>query len=268
MMKQETANGVPLAVSIRVSGGYVPSPLPMHLDALLAYALTYEHTRMLSECGETPATLADYRALGEVLPLARHEQEGEWCWKSSALIPQGPIAHGTRNYTQRQDQMAFAVAVGSGRAIPDARRIGPTVRDANGVAVLTPPVLKRRQHNIEVLRGATRNLLGFYPVMQPQEKEDGNPFLELKAWCIGDPDKILRILESGVITHVGARRRSGHGRIESVSVREDPAAATLWQQRIRPWQMQPDDVPVMAAWRAPYWAAENRGAAFCPTSLV
>lgn len=243
----------PLKITFEVSGGYVPPGYPLHLDALLAFAETRDSFDSLGEPG-SEVTVDALRALGEVLPLARHSQDGEWVWKASALTPVGRIANASRIFTQRRDKADYALRVGRG----DVQH----GRHTPGAA------MKADQFQIDTVRGVHRNLLGYYPIQDTFEPTAEAPYLTLVAYCIGNPVLIERMLTSGRITHLGSRRRAGHGCIERVRVAVDPVASELWMRRVKPWQLLDDDVPIQAAWKAPYWAKENRGQAFCPVSLI
>lgn len=237
----------PLKITFRVSGGLVPPAFPMHLDAILAFAETRDSLHYLEE-GEV--SVVALRELAATLPLARYEQDGEWVWKASAIFPEsGRLATTGRIFTQRRDKADYCLRVGAG----DVQH----GRHAPGVP------LSPYQYQIDTLRGVHRNLLGFYSV---QGGLDGQ--LLLVAYCIGNRTAIEEILTSGRITHLGARRRAGHGCIESVQVDVDEAAHEKWKLRVRPWQMLEDDATMQAAWRAPYWAKENQGQAFCPVGLL
>lgn len=237
----------PLKITFSVSGGWVPPPYPLHLDAVLAYAVTQ---RDLLDIEENP-TVEALRLLGEQLPLAKFELEGEWVWQASAIVPESFVMNDSRFFTQRRDKADYAEAVRDGSVQHGRHR---------HYAPMTP-----YQYQIDTQRGVHRNLLGFYPVQRPM---DGSACLKLVAWCVGDKDLIEDILQSDRCpTHLGARRRSGHGRIESVTVEELIEAKEGWKLRVRPWPFSENDAPVQAAWRAPYWAVENKGQAFMPAGL-
>lgn len=243
----------PFKITFCVSGGFVPTPMPLHLDALLAYQRTRQHLPRLERNNQY--SVEALRALGENLALQKYEQDGEWCWMASAIIPAAAFAMGSRFYTQRRDQADYARKVGEG-----------SVQHGRHVA---GEAMKPYSMQMDTLRGVYRNLLGFYPLMErhpgdPEEKQ----FLELVAWGVGEIDAIRAQLESGHVTHLGSRRRAGHGRIEAYSIEEDESARENWKLRIRPWKMDDSDEPIQAAWKAPYWAAENRGQAFCPLALI
>ena len=91
----------------------------------------------------------------------------------------------------------------------------------------------------------------------------------MSAWCIGDIDELEALLppESGLLTHIGKRARIGHGRIRSIRIEHAEEATDKWRLRVLPWQESPNYLPIQAAFRPPYWAAENRGMAFVPTEL-
>ena len=249
----------PLKITFKVSGGFVPPPLPLHLDALLAYQRTRQEGKRLLRPGQE-ASVAALRAIGERLPLEKHEQDGEWCWKASAIVPVGPVEVASRFFTQRRDQAEYSMCVARGYVQHGRHRIEET----NGQRQCAP--LQKMAYQIDTLRGTYRNLLRFYATLKSSAPT--SEFLELVAWCVGDKAEIESRLCSGTITHLGARRRSGHGRIESIQIEEDPAALENWKLRVRPWQMMEDDAAIQAAWRAPYWAIENRGRAFCPIGLA
>ena len=248
----------PLKITFKVSGGFAPPPLPLHLDALLAYQRTRQEDKRLLR-PEHEASISALRAIGERLPLEKHEQDGEWCWKASAIVPVGPVEVASRFYTQRRDQAEYSVRVAHGHVQHGRHRI----IENDGKQQCAP--MEKRAYPIDTLRGVYRNLLGFYGTLKSSAPT--SEFLELVAWCVGDQREIEARLRSGVITHLGARRRSGHGRIEFILVEEDPTALENWKLRVRPWKMMEDDAAIQAAWKAPYWAIENRGQAFCPVGL-
>ncbi len=188
----------PFKVSFLVSGGFVPPPMPLHLDALLAYQRTRQHLPRLVRRQEH--SVETMRALGENLPLQRHEQDGQWCWMSSAVVPSGPVSVGSRFYTQRRDKAEYAIRVKDGAVQHGRHTAGEP--------------MKTGAYQIDTLRGVYRNLLGYYPLLQKDADEGAegppqSPFIELVAWGVGDIDAIKEQLESGVITHLGQRGRRG-----------------------------------------------------------
>ena len=240
----------PLKITFSVVGGFVPPPYPLHLDSLAAYAET--QFGLDSSNPELPKDIVTLRSLADDLPFAKHEEEGDWVWKSSAIIPEGDVNHTSRFYTQRMDKAAFADHVGSG--LVQMGRYEPDLKLPPGKN------MKPYQGLIDTLRGPHRNMLGYYPLMDVSK---------LVAWCIGDKEVLEELfIHSGLITHLGARRRSGHGTVSSVSVDTCDEANELWKLRVRPWQMRDDDAMIQAAWHPPYWASENKGRAYCPTSLL
>ena len=247
----------PMKITFRVSGGFVPPPLPLHLDALLAYQRTRQYGRSQLR---NDASLEALRKLGEVLALEKHEQAGDWCWKASALMPVGTVEIISRFYTQRRDQEEYAVRV----ANCDVQHGRHGITEKDGQRRCMP--MKKGAYQIDTMRGVYRNLLGFYSTIANGDSTTSN--LELVAWCVGDLEAVKARLTDGLITHLGARRRSGHGRIESIEIVEDQDALENWKLRVRPWKMRDDDESVQAAWKAPYWAIENRGQAYCPSAIL
>lgn len=237
----------PLKVTFLVSGGFVPPPYPLHLDALLAYAQTFD---ALDDVAENPG-IAQLRSLADDMPIQRFEQDGEWCYMASALVPVGPVLNDARSYTQRMNQRDYAARVGRGSVQHGRHKPGSP--------------MERHQITIETARGVHRNLLGFYPVQR--SGQDAGAFLSIQGWCVAEKWWVEDRLLGGRITHLGARRRSGHGKIESVSIEEDLAATDKWQMRVRPWKFTDGDLAIQAAWKPPYWASENKGKAFCPVEI-
>lgn len=254
---------VPLRISFSVGSGYVPPAMPAHLDSLLAYVATAHREESLPR--KNTLTLEALRALGEQLPLERHTQDGDWCWKASALIPRDLVQHRTRVYTRKSDVNEFALAVGRGWVQYGERDTVARKRDESDPR-FESPVFARQSMIVSSARGRHRNMLGSYSVVDPvTETGETKPHLTFDAWCIGDARAIEDMLDD--VMHLGARRRQGYGRVKEVTVCEDPRAEDLWRQRVRPWPLLADDVPVMAACRAPYWAPENRRLAYCPAGL-
>lgn len=239
-------NANPLKVTFAVAGGWVPPSYPLHLDSLLAY-VEFRRSFFELEDSPTPETIA--RVI-ERLPCERHTQDGEWVWKASALMPVGPTMSDASFYTQRRDKVDYSLRVRDGEL--QHGRIEPGKPLAFGA------------YPIDTLRGVHRNLLGYFPVQRPIA-DDG--LLRLVAWCIGDRDQIEEALTDGTITHLGARRRSGFGRIVSVTVEEDPQAHENWALRVRPWKIREDDAPIQATWKPPYTNLAAQGAAFMPMSI-
>lgn len=239
----------PLKIVFKVAGGWVPPPYPLHLDAILAYAETMLELEGMEEGDPNRERLLREFSMSLPLPFDRHEQEGEWVWKASAIRPVGEVMNSTRFFTQRRDCEDYAINVHQGNVRHGRHKHGAP--------------MTHQQYQIDTLRGPFRNLLGFYST---QQAFDGAT-IDLVAWCVGDRHWLESRLTDGLVTHLGARRRSGHGRIVSVEITEDDAALTAWQMRVLPWRTSEADTPLQAAWRAPYWAAENRGQAYLPAGF-
>ena len=239
----------PLKITFEVSGGFVPPPYPLHLDALIAYAVT--QAGLDPSNPELPTDIVSLRAMSSDLPFEKYEQDGEWVWKASALMAEGRINHTSRFFTQRMDKAEYADLVGSG--VVQMGRYQPDKGLPPGAD------MKPYQNSIDSARGPFRNMLDFYPLTEVES---------LVAWCVGDRDAIEDwLVHSGHVSHLGARRRAGHGFVKSVKIESCPEAADMWNVRVRPWQMREDDEKIQAAWKPPYWAAENKGKAYCPTIL-
>lgn len=235
----------PLKVTFELDTPMVASAYPVHLDALVAFAIT-----KAAIAGMDADSLSDegVRALAAELPFDRHSHGGEWVWKASALIPDQEGEQSVRMWTRKTNTADYAQ-----RAAAGTLDIG--ARTKNALAAGT-----KYAGAIVTVRGLLKNQFEFYPVKE---------VFHLSAWCVGDIDLIEPLLapESGLITHLGKRTRIGHGRIKSVSIKEHSDAAENWKIRVLPWAESNAYVPVDAAFRPPYWAVENRGAAFVPVDL-
>lgn len=240
---------VPLRITFKVSSEVSSPQHPMHLDSLLAFALTRFH--LDPDDPQAPRDVSALRAIADALPLERFERDGAFVWKASAIQPVGPVHHSSRFYTQRMDKMALAIAAGSGRV--QWGRYQPDPRVPAG-ADMAP-----HQGKIDTLRGPFRNLCDYYPTLLADE---------WVAWCIGDEHAIRELLiERGYVTHLGARGSKGHGQIREIAIARDETALELWKRRVRPWRMVDDDVDVQWAWKLPYWEKAHKGPAYCPASL-
>lgn len=236
----------PLRVTFQIVGGWVAPAFPLHLDAVLAYSQTQ---RALDDLVEEP-TIAAIRSLADDLPLGKYELEDRAVWMASAIIPVGPVLNDSAIFVQRRNLHDYANRVDAGMIQHGKHRPGKT---------LEPYKLQ-----LDTARGVYRNLLGFFPVQRAFE----GGILTLQAWCIGNAALIEELLtDDRRPTHLGARRRSGFGRIESVQIDEDETAHEKWTLRVKPWPLREDDVPIQAAYKPPYWALENVTNAFIPASL-
>jgi CRISPR type IV-associated protein Csf3 len=203
-----------------VAGGY-----PLHLDALVAYAVAKEGMQANPEKWQPNAILD--------LPLQAQRNGDVVCYQASALIPSTPGEHGMRFWTRRTNTQAYAGAVEDGQ-----------VRSKSKFP------LKPYGMKIDTVRGTFKQMFKFYPVRQVRT---------LQAWCIGDLDRLAELLqpESGLINYIGAKGRMGHGRVMNFDIQSDDSAVEKWTQRVLPW---PKDgyIPVQAAAAPPYWDVSNR----------
>lgn len=226
-----------LRVEIKLVTPMVLPAMPIHLDALLAYAVTEDALAVADADASSIRDLAN--PILESM-LGRHEQDGEWVWKASAMLPEDVGDTYLRMWTRKTDPYDLA------------DRMETQIATKAKFPLQKPFALK-----IDTVRGLLKNHFNFYPV-----REVGR----LVGWCVGDKDEIHERLFTH-IHHVGQRRRSGHGRVASIIVTNDEAAYDNWMLRIMPWKMNGYH-PMQAAFRPPYWAIENRTLAYCPPSIL
>lgn len=235
----------PLKVTFMLDTPMVPSAYPIHLDALVAYALTQTK---LAAMDKTVQSNESIRQLAADLPFAKEARDGEWVWQASALVPEVVGEQSVRMWTRKTNTYDYATRAASG-AIELGARTQNALADG-----------KLYAGTIDTARGLLKNQFEFYPVAE---------VFQLSAWCIGDIDQLETLLapESGLITHLGKRGRIGHGRIRSVEFSAAPDAAERWKLRVLPWRESDAYEPLVAAFQPPYWAVENRKAAFVPVDF-
>lgn len=227
-----------------------PTGYPLHLDALLAYAMTQQKLGSMAQGYEEPVPGMLLRELAQDLPLEKESRSDDnWVWKASALLPQEIGDHAVRLWTRKTDPYDYAERV---------------INGSMEVSTATQNALKSGKpyaHAIDTARGALKNQFQFYQVANIRK---------MVAWCVGERDLVEELLspESGLITHLGKRSRIGHGRISRVTFEHDTEAVELWKRRVLPWQENSEYIPVQAAFRPPYWAIENRCLAYCPDVIL
>lgn len=229
-----------LKVTFDLGTPMVPSAYPIHLDALIAYVVT---AKALASGGNESSHKV--RALADLLPLERETRDGKTVWQASALIPDSVSGSGIRMWTRKTDPYDYT-----------ARLLNGQIKTKSKMENLKPYALK-----IDTQRGILKNAFQFYPVKMVNR---------LVAWCIGDIDELEDMLqpESGWLTHIGPRNRVGHGLVKQVSIEPDHLALEKWKMRVMPWQESPDYQIIQAAYQPPYWAPENRAAAYCHPDIL
>lgn len=221
--------------------------MPLHLDALLAYAVTQE---TLQNYPNSDLLKQSIRAIGENLPLEKASQGDLWCWKASALVADEVLGHEMRMWTRKTDSEQIALMT-QDKSLKRARE---------PAFPLKPFTLK-----VDTSRGVLKNHFQFIPVRHVKK---------FTAYCIGDKDRIYDLLQS-YITHIGARGRTGFGRIaleeqgtiQSIHVVEAQDALDMWQYRVLPWEKD-GYTPIHAAHKAPYWAIENKTVSYIPHNIL
>ena len=235
----------PLRITFHLSTPMVAPAYPIHLDALVAFAVTEQRLA-------DPDTPKDclLRDLAEQLPLARHEHPQGWVWQASALIPSDVGEQSIRAWTRRTNTDDLSERIGR-------KEIEIGARSHNALFGDSP---RQNAMKLDTQRGLLKNMLQFYPTVEIRK---------LEAWCIGDIDQLGYLLDpgTGLISHLGKRGRIGHGQIISVDIDGDETAHEQWKKRVLPWRESADYVSVQAAARPPYWSPENRQNTFMPVTL-
>lgn len=232
----------PLRLTWTLQTPMVAGAHPLHLDALIAYAIVEEALRAPGPGARVSTTMRELAAAP--LPLERAQQGDAWCWKASALVPAGnPGGHSMRFWTRKTD------------AYDMARRI-----EAGQIHGRYRFPLKPYSYKVDTVRGLFKQSFKFFPIRE---------IFEVQAWCIGEADRLLDLLapETGYITHLGAKARMGYGRIGSFGIDVDDAAVQMWERRVLPWPHERAEQVQMAI-RPPYWAIENQAMAYVLPDLL
>lgn len=240
----------PLRLTWHLSSPIATSGDPIHLDALVAFAVT---EAALSKVGhsteggpDAPAPTECVRDLAKTLPLGRSERDGHAVWQASALQAVSPdgISQGMRFWTRKTDPYEIADRYEAGQL---------------ETAVKFP--LKPYALAIDASRGTFKQQFKHYPVKH---------IAAVQAWCIGDIDALQSLLDpawGGHLRHIGARGRSGHGRIRAFEIVEDESAVDRWQERVLPWPHE-GAVQTLLATQPPYWDVANRVTAYLRPELI
>ncbi len=229
-----STNSTPLRLTWQLASPITVGAYPLHLDALVAFALAQDTAQRENSVQDFNATLD--------LPLGIETRDGKQCVKASAVLPTEPGEHSMRMWTRKSDPYDYAVRLQAGQF--DVRTKFP---------------LKPHGIKFDTQRGTFKQMFKFFAVRQVRT---------VQAWCVGDMDRLAELLapEAGLITYLGAKSRMGYGRITDFDIQHDEAAHQNWTKRILPWPT-PNGIEVEAASALPYWEVKNRGLAYVDPSL-
>jgi CRISPR type IV-associated protein Csf3 len=224
----------PLRLTWELATPMVVGAYPLHLDGLIAFAMSQEAKQIDFESWDDQADL--------ILPIQREVRANQRCWKASALLPTEPGEHSMRFWTRKSDAYDYATRLKAGH-----------------LNVKTKFPLKPYAVKFDTARGTFKQMLKFFPVRQIHQ---------VQAYCVGDMDRLAELLapESGYITYLGAKARMGYGRIKSFSIDADEQAEMKWKLRVMPWPEE-GTVQVEAASAMPYHEVSNRGPAWVSPDL-
>ena len=219
----------PLKLTWKLASPIVVSAYPLHLDALVAFAMAEEGRQQDPSGWDMNAVLE--------LPIERAQRDNLECWKSSALLPVEPGEHSMRFWTKKSDPYDYAARLIAGQ-----------------LDVKTKLPLKPYGIKFDQVRGQFKQMYKWLPVRSVKE---------VQAWCVGDEDRLIELLapQAGYITYLGAKTRMGYGRIIDFNCEADEAASENWMRRVLPWEEE-GCVQVEAATQPPYWDINNRRAAW------
>ncbi len=220
-----------LRVKWKLSSPMLDGAYPLHLDSIIAYAVTHEKLRN--------GASGPIESLADDLPLAKEHRGDDWIWKASALMSDRVHERGMRLWTRKFDAEDWS------------RRV---VSRHTDLRVKFP--LKPYEQVIDTARGFNKQHFQHLPVKYVSS---------VTAYCIGDHDRLVKLLapESGYMIALGGRRRMGLGTIldGGFEIEPDARAMDLWQLRLLPWEHE-GAVPITAATKPPYHLPDNIRPAF------
>lgn len=231
----------PLRVTYDVVTPSVGFSYPLHLDSLVAYAAVEFAMR---QPGLDPARLKldVVKEVCDNLPIAKEVRDGKFCYQASALRPVVIGTHQARMFTRETDPVDLAT------------------RQINGHLTGFGAKATGDFHTIiDTARGPLKNSLEYYPTRMVSKFE---------GFLVGDLEQIEAFLnpESGFVTHLGAKRRLGHGQISGFAIEVCNEAQTRWKERILPWK-EPGLVPMQATVVPPYTAMSARQLAYANPAI-
>lgn len=224
-----------LRIDCRLAGPWMPPAFGLHLDGLLGWALVEQYRREAVASHETSEIhkeaddepQIDYASILAQLPLQRDEMTGAWCASQFAAV--GWAAQERRYLTAKTPVESMCRWINAGRV------------EAKGGS------------KIDTVRGIAKNGQAFFTI----EHAAG-----LRAWCVGDPEEIVQLL-NGYVHAVGVKTRIGLGALiegddgSLWSVVEDDEAHKMWRHRSMPAKVIDDSYPAIGSWQPPYWRGSD-----------
>lgn len=230
----------PFKVTFKLSAPVLrDSEYPVHLDALIAFAVMREHEDNVVAAGTSPWKEA------EDLSAFLERTTGEnWVWKASALQFNPDGRRLWVNNVRRADPERYFEDLGT-------YWVGRGKKNDLGINLET--------FKIDTRSGQQRGYQWFSGVQWMKE---------VVAWGVGDIQSVQDLL-SRQITHLGKKGSNGYGVVSSVEVvPAPPQESDNWMLRILPDGMDGKPgvqyEPVIACVRAPYWRKTDRVMALEP----
>lgn len=218
----------PLRIEIRMA---TPIVIPSHikcLDGLIAWA-------RVEEAIAAGVAVPECYEVQHDLPLAKYEVGGQWVFKASAFQYEWSGERFESHRIKRQHVGDYA---------------GSWMRGA---------IASSRKGRIRVDTGSGATKAGLYPVAKRQCDV-------ARAWCIGDPAGVERLMR-GVVTF-GKGRNRGAGLVVSIDVVRDERALQLWDRRPMPMQGSAEHASRYALGahplHPPYWDTRNAEVCLLP----
>lgn len=220
----------PLKITFNLISPIVDNSQPLHLDALLAWAMVDAYE------GGLPPTEA-IRRIHDELPLEQYTSpvSDKSGWKASMVIftTRGGMAGGnTSRFLTRRTEVEQIASLAESGGVKFKRTTPPSV--------------------IDTASGPLKSSLEFYPIRDCDKAY---------AWCIGDKDKITELLSR--VGHIGKSGSRGHGKVSSILVQEDIEAREKWKLRVLNYA-EPGYIQQFSAVRPPYWDSRNKEISWMP----
>ncbi len=215
----------PLKITFHLRTPVVIMDMPVHLDALIAWAQTQEK---LSQGVEAD----NIRELAAELPFEEHTAGAGTVWKASVLVPEAILFTTTMQWTRRTDPYQVTEGLEKGWLAT-----GKNYKPEKG-------------YKINTASGLLKNNRQVYAVQMVEK---------MQAWCIGDAERIEQLLLDHVRA-IGAKTKMGHGQIREdefgnpmIEVERDDAALENWKLRFMPNKVSEEYVRMTSPLKPPYW---------------
>ena len=232
----------PLKITFHLKTPVVIMDMPVHLDALIAWAQTQEKLAQGVE-------VDNIRELAAELPFEEYTTDAGTVWKASVLVPESIQFTTTTQWVRRTDPYQITDGLEKGW-LSTGKRYKP-----------------EKGYKIDTSSGMLKNHRQIYTVQMVDK---------MHAWCIGDLDRIEQLLLDHVRA-IGAKTKMGHGQIREdvfgnpmIEVERDKAAVDKdkWKLRFMSNKVSNDYALMRSPLKPPYWDKSSAVMGWFPLNFI